>query len=108
MIRRPPRSTLFPYTTLFRSPPYYTTILLRAADDPSQLISAARAQIAAVDPELPLYNIKPMNRIITESIIGIAYVAAMMAVLGGIALGLASVGGFGVRSEERRVGTGGR
>src|SRR3712207_9349605 len=25
MIRRPPRSTLFPYTTLFRSPPYKTT-----------------------------------------------------------------------------------
>src|SRR5258708_12104021 len=24
MIRRPPRSTLFPYTTLFRSPPDYT------------------------------------------------------------------------------------
>src|SRR2546422_7087862 len=23
MIRRPPRSTLFPYTTLFRSPAYY-------------------------------------------------------------------------------------
>src|SRR5258705_7532039 len=23
MIRRPPRSTLFPYTTLFRSPPLY-------------------------------------------------------------------------------------
>src|SRR5436305_7997549 len=25
MIRRPPRSTLFPYTTLFRSPPAYAT-----------------------------------------------------------------------------------
>src|SRR2546430_6991307 len=25
MIRRPPRSTLFPYTTLFRSLPLYTT-----------------------------------------------------------------------------------
>src|SRR2546426_2754170 len=25
MIRRPPRSTLFPYTTLFRSPPCSTT-----------------------------------------------------------------------------------
>src|SRR2546422_2987802 len=24
MIRRPPRSTLFPYTTLFRSPPEYS------------------------------------------------------------------------------------
>src|SRR5204863_6608978 len=26
MIRRPPRSTLFPYTTLFRSPQYSSTI----------------------------------------------------------------------------------
>src|SRR2546422_5134985 len=27
MIRRPPRSTLFPYTTLFRSPHYFTAII---------------------------------------------------------------------------------
>ena len=86
------------YGPFRQAPPYYTTLLLRSADDPSQLISAARAEIAAVDPELPLYNIKPMNRVITESIIGIAYVAAMMAVLGGIALVLASVGVFGVMS----------
>src|SRR5258708_23834979 len=26
MIRRPPRSTLFPYTTLFRSAPFRTTV----------------------------------------------------------------------------------
>src|SRR3712207_363373 len=34
MIRRPPRSTLFPYTTLFRSQPvrYYTTTLEEARD----------------------------------------------------------------------------
>ena len=86
------------YGPFRQAPPYYTTILLRTPGDPSQLISAARAQIAAVDPELPLYNIKPMNRVISESIIGIAYVAAMMAVLGGIALVLASVGVFGVMS----------
>jgi putative ABC transport system permease protein len=86
------------YGPFRQAPPYYTTIVLRIPTDPSQLISAARAQIAAVDPELPPYNIKPMNRVITESIIGIAYVAAMMAVLGGIALVLASVGVFGVMS----------
>jgi len=66
--------------------------------DPLQLISSVREQIAAVDPDLPLYNIKPMDRLITESIIGIAYVAAMTAVLGGIALVLASVGVFGIMS----------
>src|SRR2546421_12150042 len=31
MIRRPPRSTLFPYTTLFRSP--YTTLFRSQAED---------------------------------------------------------------------------
>src|SRR2546426_2786346 len=34
MIRRPPRSTLFPYTTLFRSPIYL------ASPDPTSLSSA--------------------------------------------------------------------
>src|SRR5256885_7581103 len=29
MIRRPPRSTLFPYTTLFRSPPYPLSAMRR-------------------------------------------------------------------------------
>jgi len=86
------------YVPFRQAPPYYTTILLRTPGDPMQFISAARTEIAAVDPELPLYNIKPMDRVITESIIGMAYVATMMAVLGGIALALASVGVFGVMS----------
>src|SRR2546422_7931021 len=34
MIRRPPRSTLFPYTTLFRSAPRAGTALGRARPDP--------------------------------------------------------------------------
>jgi putative ABC transport system permease protein len=90
------------FPTIYRSfrqaPPYFTTVMLRTSGDPLQLISTARTLIAAVDPDLPLYNIKPMDKIITESIVGIAYVAAMMAVLGVIALLLASVGVFGVMS----------
>jgi putative ABC transport system permease protein len=86
------------YRSYRQSPPYYTTVMLRTPGDPLRLISAAREQIAAVDPDLPLYNIKPMDKVITESIVGIAYVAAMMAVLGVIALVLASVGVFGVMS----------
>jgi putative ABC transport system permease protein len=86
------------YGPFRQAPPYYTTILLRTPGDPLQFISPAREQISAVDPDLPLYNIKPMDRLITESIIGIAYVASMMAVLGVIALVLASVGVFGVMS----------
>ena len=86
------------YGPFRQAPPYYTTILLRTPGDPLQFASAARQQISAIDPNLPLYNIKPMDNLITESIIGIAYVASMMAVLGVIALTLASVGVFGVVS----------
>jgi putative ABC transport system permease protein len=86
------------YRPFRQAPPYFTTVVLRTPGDPSKFIPAARAQIAAVDPDLPLYNIKPMDRVITESIIGIAYVATMMAVLGVIALVLAAVGIFGVMS----------
>jgi putative ABC transport system permease protein len=86
------------YGSFRQAPPYYTTIVLRTPGNPLQFVPAVRSQVAAIDPNLPLYNIKPMDRLITDSIIGIAYVAAMMAVLGGIALVLASVGVFGVMS----------
>src|SRR4029077_10616868 len=66
--------------------------------EPLKFVSSARAQITAVDPNLPLYNVKPLDKVITESIVGIAYVAVMRAVLGVMALVLASVGVFGVMS----------
>lgn len=86
------------YGSFRQAPPHYTTIMLRTPGNPLQFVSAVRGQVAALDPNLPIYNIKPMDRLITDSIIGIAYVAAMMAVLGVIALVLASVGVFGVMS----------
>src|SRR2546430_11172306 len=42
MIRRPPRSTLFPYTTLFRSRP----------DTPAPIWQAFLERVLAADPEL--------------------------------------------------------
>src|SRR5260370_10512062 len=42
MIRRPPRSTLFPYTTLFRSFPFATVIVLAGlASIPQDVVEAA-------------------------------------------------------------------
>src|SRR3989454_7552250 len=40
MIRRPPRSTLFPYTTLFRSPQELQQVLLNALVNAEQAIAA--------------------------------------------------------------------
>lgn len=86
------------YRPYRQSPPFYASLVLRAGADPLSLVPAVRRQVAAVDPDLPLFNIKPLNEVISDSIVGIAYVAVMMGVLGIIALVLASVGVYGVMS----------
>src|SRR3712207_7966935 len=60
MIRRPPRSTLFPYTTLFRSPvrwptivdtrPYTPSEASRSASTPKEATRNASARGAAAAP----------------------------------------------------------
>src|SRR2546427_9436402 len=47
MIRRPPRSTLFPYTTLFRSPPIRS---IHSAPAGGGLAAATRAPRSSVAP----------------------------------------------------------
>src|SRR2546430_12749011 len=46
MIRRPPRSTLFPYTTLFRSPELGTDTWRVAADGTMETAYRLRGQLA--------------------------------------------------------------
>jgi putative ABC transport system permease protein len=87
------------YRSFRQAPPSFTTLLLRTrGQDPAQFGPQARAAIASIDPSLPVYDLKPFDRVIIESIIGMAYVATIMAVLGTIALVLACIGVYGVMS----------
>jgi putative ABC transport system permease protein len=86
------------YRSYRQSAPFYASLVLRTGGDPLSFVPAVRSQIAAVDPDLSLFNIKPLDKVISDSIVGIAYVAVMMGVLGIIALVLASVGVYGVMS----------
>jgi len=86
------------YRSYRQSPPFYNSLVLRTEGDPATFIPVVRSAVASVDPNLPLFDVLPFDRVITNSIVGIAYVAAMMAALGLIALVLASVGIYGVMS----------
>src|SRR5256885_16423887 len=106
MIRRPPRSTLFPYTTLFRS-------ILRA-NSRMEIRLAARTLTQRKHNMAAEGNASQLVGIVT--LLGAAVVAVPLfkrlglgAVLGYLAAGLA-IGpyGLGLRSEERRVGEEGR
>src|SRR2546422_5730935 len=49
MIRRPPRSTLFPYTTLFRSPPRGEACLFFVFQADRPLLPGMRCSLAKID-----------------------------------------------------------
>jgi len=83
-----------PYSQAAR---HFSSIALRVASgDPMQLADTVRRRIAAIDPDLPLYDMKTHARLIYESTIGLAYPAVMLAVIGAMGLLLSAVGVYGV------------
>ena len=74
--------------------------LLRTKGDPLSFIPAVRAKIRGVDANQPIYDPKTLARLTYEELIGISFIAAMMAVLGLIALVLASSGVYGVMAHS--------
>src|SRR3712207_8288979 len=63
MIRRPPRSTLFPYTTLFRSPDQVLTVNIKeAVDGQLRALEAAGLEISDFNKG----NIKARQRMISQ------------------------------------------
>ncbi len=83
----------FPYR---QAPHQYSYIALRTEGDPTSFVAAVRSQIAAVDPNQPIFDIFTLQRVIHNQILGLSYVAVMLGVMGVIAVVLASVGVYGV------------
>jgi predicted permease len=90
---RPSYAFYRPYVQLARS---YGSFALRTSGDPMALAPAARKAISDVDPEEAVIDVMPMSKVISNSVIGLAYVSVMMGVMGMMALLLSAVGVYGV------------
>jgi len=84
------------YRPLEQAPPLSNYFLLRASGDVLRLTGAARGAIASVDPDQPIFEIKTLDTVVHDSVIGLAYVAALLGGAGILALVLAAVGVYGV------------
>lgn len=73
-------------------------IVIRVSGEPLSILPAVRAQIAALDDKLPLYEIKSHEQVIADRLAGLGLAAEMMAMFGALALILAAVGVYGVMS----------
>jgi predicted permease len=76
------------------------TLVARAAGDPTSLTSAIRQQVAAIDPELPFFSVRPMRERINESLTSRRTPMLLTLMFGAVALFLAAVGIYGVLAYQ--------
>jgi predicted permease len=71
-------------------------VMRGATSDPAHLAPAARAVIKALDPDLPIYNVKPMQARLDESLARRRFAVTLMSLFAALAFGLAAIGTYGV------------
>ncbi len=80
--------------------------VLRADGDPTRLVRAARAAVAAIDPNQPIADVQTFENYVRRSVAQPRFLASLLAGFGALALLLAAVGIYGVMSwtvvERRR------
>jgi predicted permease len=79
-----------------QNPSRAMNVVVRAETEPAALTSAATGVIRALDPDLPIYNVKTMDARVDESLARRRFAMLLLAAFAALALGLASVGIYGV------------
>jgi predicted permease len=70
--------------------------VVRTEADPQSLANAFRRELQAVDKELPLYDVRTMDQLVSRSVSEPRFNMVLLAVFAGLALALASIGIYGV------------
>jgi putative ABC transport system permease protein len=74
------------------------TLHARATADPQALIAGVRRELQAIDPLLPVYNLRTLSEQKDGSIYAERAVAAVLTLFAGLALIVAAIGIYGVLS----------
>jgi putative ABC transport system permease protein len=74
----------------------FMTYVIRTAGDPESLVSAVRREVRALDPDLPIFNVRTMEDVVRDSIGSRRISAVLFSVFAGVALLLATLGIYGV------------
>jgi putative ABC transport system permease protein len=109
MARRRERGSEGIYLPFSQSTRRTLSVLLRTAGDPLALVPMVRDEIAAIDPNLPIYEIDSLDRLIYEATAPERTLAVLFVVFGLAGLVLATVGLYGVmaflvRRRTREIG----
>jgi predicted lysophospholipase L1 biosynthesis ABC-type transport system permease subunit len=76
------------------------TLVVRSAMPPQTLTPAIRRELAAIDPELPLYAVRTMDERIDQTLMDRRTPMVLALVFAGVALFLAGIGLYGVLAYQ--------
>jgi ABC-type antimicrobial peptide transport system permease subunit len=71
-------------------------VVVRSRTDPEILTATLRQTLRAVDPDLPMFRVRTMAARVDESLAQRRFLMVLLAIFAGLALGLATIGTYGV------------
>ena len=74
------------------------TVVVKTTNEPRGLISGMTKEVAAMDPDLPLFGVKTMREYMSSSVAGPRFNTTLLSIFAGVALVLTLVGLYGVMS----------
>jgi putative ABC transport system permease protein len=86
------------YVPFRQLPAFGGTVVLRAAGDPSAAVAGIRAAIHSLDPNLPVFDVRPLPDIVADSSASRRLAVTLIGSFAALALLLAAVGIYGVIS----------
>jgi putative ABC transport system permease protein len=82
----------------FAQSPHRSMALIIRTTNRESVVNAVRREVQAVDPNLPIYDIRTMESVISDSMAAARFRTSLLAVFAVVALALAMVGIYGVMS----------
>jgi putative ABC transport system permease protein len=89
-------ATAIAYLPITQYPVNQCAVVLRVAGDPARFARQLEAALHELDPELPLFAVRPMRTLVDESLVSQRLSLWMLGGFSALALLLAAVGVFGV------------